>query len=117
MSVKPANFFRTAIVSAFFLTLFLPQPYAPACTGIMLRNTDGSIVHGRTLEFGIVIDFKLAIVPRGYEFVAKAPGGPGMKYKSKYGAVGTITFGDVAILDGMNEKGLAVGVFSFSDFR
>jgi choloylglycine hydrolase len=26
---------------------------ASACTGILLRNADGTIVHGRTVEFGI----------------------------------------------------------------
>src|SRR5208337_2469129 len=92
------------------------EPPAEACTGIMLRNTDGSIVHGRTLEFGMVVDTMLAIVPRGYEFVGKAPDGAGMKYKAKYAAMGAIPFNDVAISDGMNEKGLAVGAFYFPTF-
>ncbi len=61
---------------------------AEGCTGIMLRNADGTLVHGRTLEFGMVVDTKIAVVPRGYEFVGKAPGGPGMKYKAKYGPWG-----------------------------
>jgi choloylglycine hydrolase len=116
MSVKAAKFFKAAIIVVGFVSFFFPEPFAEACTGILLRNADGSIVHGRTLEFGIVVDTKLAIVPRGYEFVGRAPGGPGMKYKSKYGALGAITFGDVAIVDGMNEKGLAVGAFYFPTF-
>jgi penicillin V acylase-like amidase (Ntn superfamily) len=33
---------------------FIAQP-ALACTGIMLKTNDGSIVHGRTVEFGITI--------------------------------------------------------------
>jgi choloylglycine hydrolase len=106
------------------LTLFLVYdlcfcwllPPAHACTGIMLRNSDGTVVHGRTLEFGMLVDTMVAIVPRGYDFVAKAPGGAGMKYKSKYAAVGAITFNDVAISDGINEKGLAVGAFYFPTF-
>jgi choloylglycine hydrolase len=92
------------------------EPCAYSCTGVMLRNADGTIVHGRTLEFGLVVESMVAVVPRGYEFVGKAPGGPGMKYKSKYGAVGTITFNDVAICDGLNEKGLAIGAFYFPTF-
>ena len=90
--------------------LWLPLS-AHSCTGIMLRNADGTIVHGRTLEFGMPVESEIVIVPRGFEFVGKAPGGPGLKYKAKYGAVGTITFKDVAIADGLNEKGLAVGAF------
>jgi len=92
------------------------QPSADACTGIMLRNADGTIVHGRTLEFGLVVEVTQAIVPRGYEFVGKVPGGPGMKYKAKYGCLGSCTFKDVAIADGMNEKGLTVGAFYFPTF-
>lgn len=84
-----------------------------ACTGIMLRNADGTIVHGRTVEFAAPVELTMVIVPRGYEFTAKVPGGTGMKYKAKYGAVGTITFSDLACADGINEKGLAIGVFYF----
>ena len=116
MYAKAAKFFTVVILSVCLLSLFLPQPFAQACTGIMLRNSDGTIVNGRTLEFGIVVETMIAIVPRGYEFVGKAPGGSGMKYKSKYAAVGAVTFGDVAICDGMNEKGLAIGSFYFPTF-
>lgn len=98
------------------LSVFLLRPSAQACTGIMLRNADGTIVHGRTLEFGIPVETTIEIVPRGYEFVGKAPGGPGLKYKAKYGAVGATTFKDVAIADGLNEKGLAVGAFYLPTF-
>ena len=38
-----------------------------------------------------------------------------MKYKSNI-TVGAITFNDVAISDGMNEKGLAVAAFYFPTF-
>ncbi len=101
---------------AFGMLSFSVPSSAPACTGIMLRNADGSIVHGRTLEFGLVVEVTQAIIPRGYEFVAKAPDGTGMKYKAKYGCLGSYTFKDVAISDGMNEKGLAVGAFYFPTF-
>ena len=89
---------------------------AHSCTGIMLRNADGTIVHRRTLEFGVPVEATQAIVPRGYEFVAKAPGGPGMKYKAKYACVGSFTFKDVVISDGLNEKGLAIGAFYFPTY-
>ena len=31
---------------------------AEACTGIRLTAADGSVVHARTLEFGIDLDFR-----------------------------------------------------------
>src|SRR3990172_5178773 len=36
-----------------------------------------------------------------------------MTWKSKGGAAGGILFGNLAIMDGLNEKGLAVGAFFF----
>ncbi len=87
-----------------------------ACTGIKLKTKDGSVVHGRTLEFGIQVDTSSAVIPRGYEFTGSTPQGPGLKYKAKYGAVGAIAFGNIALMDGLNEKGLAVGTFYFPGF-
>ena len=86
------------------------------CTGIMLKTRDGSIVHGRTVEFGITIETSIVVVPRGYEFVGQTPNGDGLKYAVKYAAVGAIAFTDVKLLDGLNEAGLAVGAFYFPTF-
>ncbi|MBN9511387.1 MAG: choloylglycine hydrolase family protein [Alphaproteobacteria bacterium] len=89
---------------------------AGACTGIMLKTADGSIVHGRTLEFGVYIDTQIVMVPRGYAFTGDTPLGAGKTWTAKYAAVGAIAFNNVAIMDGMNEKGLAVGAFYFPSF-
>ncbi|MCD6046033.1 MAG: Choloylglycine hydrolase [Gammaproteobacteria bacterium] len=100
-----------------FIAAFLfIQPIANACTGIMLKNKDNSIVTGRTVEFGITIDSSVAVVPRNYSFVGQTPMGKGMQYSSKYAAVGVIAYKDLNLLDGLNEKGLAVGVFYFPTF-
>lgn len=87
-----------------------------ACTGIKLIAKDGALVHGRTLEFGVQVDTSAVVIPRGYEFVGTTPSGPGLRYKAKYAAVGAIAFDNPAIMDGMNEKGLAVGAFYFPGF-
>ncbi len=89
---------------------------AHACTGLMLRNLDGSVVHGRTVEFGIPIEMEVAFIPRGHSFVGDTPEGPGMRWTSKYAAGGMICFGNLGIMDGINEKGLAVGAFYFPTF-
>ncbi len=39
--------------------------------------------------------------------------GDGKKWTAKYGALGAIVFGNLGIMDGVNEKGLAVGAFYF----
>lgn len=100
-------------LAATAMTAILAATAAEACTGILLRNADESIVHGRTVEFGIPLEMDIAVVPRGYEFVGQTPRGDGKKWTSKYGAMGVILFGNLGIMDGLNEKGLAVAAFYF----
>ncbi len=100
-------------LAATAITAFMAATTADACTGILLRNADGSTVHGRTVEFGIPLEMDVAVVPRGYAFVGQTPLGDGKKWASKYGAAGVIVFGNLGIMDGLNEKGLAIGAFYF----
>lgn len=87
-----------------------------ACTGIKLVAKDGAIVHGRTLEFGRKIEMSVAFIPRGYAFKGTTPKGEGLSYTAKYAALGGIAFNAPSILDGINEKGLSIGVFYFPGF-
>ena len=100
------------------LTVLLMQVVEPvdACTGLRLTAKDGQSVHGRTLEFGIQVDTAVVVIPRGYAFTGRTPAGEGLKYQSKYGVIGTICFDALAIMDGMNEKGLSIGTFYFPTF-
>ncbi len=86
------------------------------CTGLKLAAKDGSVVHGRTLEFGVEVDISCVVVPRGYSFAGTTPLGKGLSYTSKYACVGAMAFDVPALLDGMNEKGLSVGTFYFPTF-
>jgi choloylglycine hydrolase len=103
--------FRGLAVTA--MTAFITATSADACTGILLKNADGTIVHGRTVEFGMPLEMDIVFVPRGYDFVGRTPLGDGKTWTSKYAAAGGILFGNLAIMDGLNEKGLAVGAFFF----
>ena len=87
---------------------------AQACTGITLIAADGTVVHARTLEFAIDLDSNVIVVPRGYARVGTTPDGkPGLKWKSKFASVGANGVGMPLIFDGLNEKGLAAGLFYF----
>lgn len=92
------------------------HPPLDACTGLKLTAKNGEVVHGRTLEFGVPIETSVAFIPRDYAFTGKTPRGPGLKYRSKYGVVGTIAYNYPAIMDGINEKGLAIGTFYFPGY-
>lgn len=90
------------------------QSNAIACTGIMLRTEDSSVVHGRTMELSGAPDISIAVIPRGYGFIGKTPNGDGLKYSAKYAAVGAILYNDAIVQDGINETGLAVASFMFT---
>lgn len=100
---------RAAIASATILSTLMST--SQACTGLMLINKDGSMVAGRTVEFGNKIDASAAMVPRGYAFTGMTPNGDGLKYIAKYAAVGVYAFKDVKLMDGINEAGLVAGAF------
>jgi choloylglycine hydrolase len=108
---RQSNLFRAAALCT--ATAFAAATPASACTGILLKNTDGTIVHGRTVEFGIPLKLDYAVVPRGYNFVGQTPLGDGKTWTTKYGALGAIVFDNLGIMDGINEKGLAIGAFYF----
>jgi|688.fasta_scaffold01000_16 choloylglycine hydrolase len=105
-----------AYATLFISSTMLPWLSIEACTGIKLTAEDGTFVHGRTLEFGVEIDTSIVFVPRGYSFTGSTTMGPGIGYKTKYAAIGAIAFDRLAIMDGINEAGLAVGSFYFSGF-
>jgi len=89
-----------------------------ACTGIRLIATDGGVVYGRTMEWGkFDMQSRISIIPRGYSFAGLTPDGEnGKRWKAKYGVVGIDMLGRNSLGDGMNEKGLAAGLFYHPGF-
>jgi choloylglycine hydrolase len=89
-------------------------PPAQACTGIRLIAADGTVVHARTLEFGIDLKSDVILVPRGHSRTGTAPDGkPGKRWTAKYATLGANALGMPVIIDGLNERGLATGLFYF----
>ncbi len=106
-----------ATFSAVAASLFGPAGLH-ACTGIRLKGKDGTVVYGRTMEWGAFdLHSRVAIVPRGVEFVGQTPDGkPGLTWKGKYGIVGLDAVKKDYLVDGINEKGLAAGLFYHPGF-
>jgi choloylglycine hydrolase len=95
-------------------TAMLFSSIAEACTGIRLTAGDGTVVHARTLEFGIDLDSDILMIPRGFARTGTTPDGkPGLAWTTKYASVGANGAGLPILLDGLNEKGLATGTFYF----
>ena len=104
-------------LSALLLSL-ANAPYASACTGIQITAADGTKVLARTIEWkGGNLNSKLIIMPRGQKNTALTPEGKnGHTWTNKYGAVGASTVQPEFVAEGVNEKGLNVGIFYFAGY-
>ncbi len=81
-----------------------------ACTDFQLHTSNGTIIAGRSMEWGADFHSRLGIHPQQEDRVSKAPAGKiGMRWISKYGYVGVDGNGLDLVLEGMNEKGLSYG--------
>ena len=108
---------RKISVAALSAALVLATTPSFACTGISLTAGDGAAIRGRTLEFGFPLQSNVIVVPAGKEFSGALPdGGKGLTYKTRYGIVGANAFNQVAIIDGLNDQGLSIGLFYFPDY-
>ncbi|WP_442481518.1 linear amide C-N hydrolase [Aeoliella sp. SH292] len=108
---KSMSLTTVLVVGALFL---VATEAANACTGIRLIAGDGTVIHARTLEFGMDLHSEVIVVPRGFKRVGTTPDGkPGMTLTTKYASAGTNGMGLPVIFDGLNEKGLSVGLFYF----
>jgi choloylglycine hydrolase len=89
----------------------IPSP-ALACTAFQLRSKDGATVYFRSMEFGVPFHSKVLVIPRGTDYVGSAPDGtPGHRWTARYGTVGlNVDVVPSQLADGMNEKGLALGM-------
>ncbi len=92
--------------------------YSSACTSFVLKTINEKPVYGRTMEWG-AFDLKsqLTVVPRDQPFTSfLTKDSKGMRWNNKYGFV-AITSGTLPYAtDGMNERGLSVGVLYFPEF-
>lgn len=117
MKTQAPSPLRPALILACLGLAATLSPAAHACTGVGITAQDGSVVVGRTLEFGMPLESSIIVFPAGTHFQGQAPQGKGMAFTSKYGFVGANGFDqNDCVLDGLNEKGLAVGIFYFPGY-
>lgn len=104
---------RSIGLPAIIAVVFASPTSADACTGIRLIAQDGTPVQARTVEWGLFdLKSKLIVIPRGETLVGETPDGkPGLKWTTKHGIVGINALEQPKLIDGLNEKGLVVGVF------
>lgn len=107
---------RKTVAALLAATLLTPQ-LASACTSFLIRTADDGAVYGRTMEFGFELKSRAMIIPRNQKLSSTGPDGkPAMRWTGKYAAVGLNALGMTALVDGMNEKGLAGGLLYFPGY-
>jgi choloylglycine hydrolase len=88
-----------------------------SCTGLCLTGSDGTVVFGRTQEWGkFDLRPQAGVVPRGHAFKSQTPDHkPGLAWTGKHGFAGILIM-DRVFNTAMNEKGLAGGMFYHQGF-
>jgi choloylglycine hydrolase len=105
------------VVTIMLLTLCVTNGHS--CMSFRVTAKDGNIMVGRTMEFGVDSQWKIAVVPRNMQFTSPAPGEKkGLTWKNKYGYVAVVGFGmDDMVADGMNEAGLSFGALWYDPVK
>ena len=119
------NVFKRTLIGFMMLALGVSlclQQSVLACTSFVLVAKDGAAVYGRTMEWGTFdLNSRLVVVPRGHEFVGHTPDGkPGLRWQARFGVVALDMIEKDYFSDGINEKGLVVGVLylpGFAEFQ
>jgi choloylglycine hydrolase len=103
-----------AIILLFSFFITLP---VLACTGTKIEAQDGTVLFGRTLEFGAPMQSSIILIPRDFQLIANSAfEGKNLTWKSKYAVLGMNAESLPAIVEGVNEKGLRVGLFYFPGY-
>lgn len=105
------------LVLAIVLGSFLSE--TKACTGITLRTLNSQPITARTIEWAMEpLSMMYVVVPRGHKHKSMLPDGTshGLRYQSKYGYVGIAVEDEHFVMEGVNEHGLAAGLFYFPDY-
>lgn len=105
---------RTGMIVVALLAVIGAELDGSACTGFFIKTKDGAVIRGRSLEFGTDLESRIVVVPRGKPYTATtSTGKDGLSWKTKYGFAGASILNLSQVVDGLNERGLYVGLFYF----
>ncbi len=91
-------------------SLILAEP-SSACTDFLVKSADGSSINGRSMEWGVDLKSNIWLHARGESMTSHTPSGAsGLSWKSRYGYLGVDANNMPLAVDGLNEKGLSLGL-------
>jgi choloylglycine hydrolase len=95
-------------IIATVILVFLLHIQIEACSLIFWNNKVNKVV-ARTMDLSIDESPSIVVLPRGLKKEGQA-GQHSIKWSSRYGSIAVTAFGNHAISEGMNEKGLSAHV-------
>ena len=113
-------FVRFRIILFIIATMgFLFSESVFACTSFRVKANDGTVVIGRSNEFGIDANSQIVFEPAGKEFISKTPDGKvGKSWRNRFAFLGINGLGLAESFgDGMNEAGLSVEGLFFEESK
>jgi len=105
MSTKRTNTIHLAVLAAASIFSAGPGP-VEACTRALYTATDGTVIVGRSMDWGEDMMSNMWVLPRGMHRDGRG-GKNTISWESKYGSL-IVTAYDIGTAEGMNEKGLVV---------
>lgn len=101
------NFYLNTMAAFIATTLMSVSPrLAEACTRALYVAKDGTVIVGRSMDWGEDMMSNMWVLPRGMKRDGRG-GKNTISWKSKYGSL-IVTAYDIGTSEGMNEKGLVV---------
>lgn len=91
-----------------FLQATTHAPESLACTRVVYKGPNNTVLTGRTMDFSIEIPANQWIFPRGIKRNGEV-GKNSIEWTSKYGSL-VVSSWDISSSDGMNEKGLVANM-------
>jgi choloylglycine hydrolase len=109
-NIVQVQFLRIELSSLLLALLFVGFTVfeSNACTRILYKGPNNTILTGRTMDFSLEIPANLWVFPRGMKRNGEV-GPNSITWTSKYGSVAASSW-DIATPDGMNEKGLVANM-------
>jgi choloylglycine hydrolase len=93
---------------ALLITMFTYVTESYACTRVVYKGPNNTVLTGRTMDFSIEIPANQWIFPRGMKRNGEI-GKNSIEWTSKYGSL-VVSSWDISTSDGMNEKGLVANM-------
>ncbi len=100
--------FKSDWLALLFIVGFAFASDAYACTRVVYKGPEQTVLTGRTMDFAIDIPANLWLFPRGMERHGQV-GPNSLTWVSRYGSIAASSW-DIATPDGMNEKGLVANM-------